>query len=439
MRARTWWAPAAAGLIALLLSLAFIRTGSWSIFDEVTHFDYVVKIAEDRRLPKVNDVLGQTALKEAVCAKAPGFAALAPACGADAVDPSLTPYRGQSTATGYLPFSYAFTGAGAWILHSLPGDASWLTSARLVGALYLAIVAMLIVAVSRRLGASTPTALSAGILAASMPMVLLQFSTVNNDAMAVLCSLGAVWVYLRLRGSPMAQRSLCAFAVATLGMLVKETAVVGVLAVAVLSMRDVVVNPPPRALGVARVIGSAVIAVLIPWVLRTAIYPVVVGANPDNGLQNAAIIAAQGQPPANLVAGNAFLSAITALQIPEGVLAGVWFAVAAQALWILATGIPVAMVLRTGHRSQWRSDRRLLSALTLVTVPAFTFGFLLMLQVTRLPAFFQPRYLLPTIVMAIPVAFAWIRPAWGRAVLVLAGGFAGSVGIALLIAPTWTG
>ena len=72
-------------------------------------------------------------------------------------------------------------------------------------------------------------------------------------------------------------------------------------------------------------------------------------------------------------------------------------------------------------------------------IPLFTLAFLLMLRIGGLPPFFQPRYLLPTVLLAIPVAFAWIRPAWGRALLVIALAYAGVVGIALLTAPTWTG
>lgn len=41
----------AAGTIAFLLSLVFISTGAWSVFDEYTRFDYVVRIAESLELP----------------------------------------------------------------------------------------------------------------------------------------------------------------------------------------------------------------------------------------------------------------------------------------------------------------------------------------------------------------------------------------------------
>ena len=77
MADRRWAAPAAAGLVGFTLSVVFIRTGTWSVFDEYTHFDYVARIAVESRLPMVNDLLGQTALQAAVCERAPGFGALA--------------------------------------------------------------------------------------------------------------------------------------------------------------------------------------------------------------------------------------------------------------------------------------------------------------------------------------------------------------------------
>ena len=53
----------AASAVAFVLSLLFISTGALSIYDEYTHFDYVVRVGESLELPPVNDTLGQTALQ----------------------------------------------------------------------------------------------------------------------------------------------------------------------------------------------------------------------------------------------------------------------------------------------------------------------------------------------------------------------------------------
>ena len=65
-----WIAPVLAAGLATLASLMLIRTGQWSVFDEYTHFDYVVRVAEDLDLPPINDTLGQTALQAAACERA---------------------------------------------------------------------------------------------------------------------------------------------------------------------------------------------------------------------------------------------------------------------------------------------------------------------------------------------------------------------------------
>ena len=440
MTQRRWVAPLGAGLVAFVLSLLFVATGTWSLFDEYTHFDYVAKVGEDFTLPPVNDTLGQTAMQAAVCGPAPGFGGLADSCGAQILDPTRAPYRGASTATGYLPTYYAVTGLGARLLVALPGDLSWLHAARLMGALYLALAAALVVLIARRLGASSLVAFAFAVLVAAMPMVLLQFSTVNNDSLAVVLSLAAVWAFLAMAPSSPVRRSLMAFGIALVAMTVKETAVVAVLAVTALSLRDVIRGGPgTRVVGVVRVLASAAVAVLVPWVVRTFVHPAIVGSNPDNGLQNAAFLESQGTPPINLVAANALRGVSTVFEIPEGTLAGAWFSFAAIMLAMVAFGIPLALVLRTAHRRQWLQDSRVLAVVVLVGVPLFIAGFLLMLRVSGLPLFFQPRYMLGFAVLGVAVAASFVRPAWGRGLAIVALVLAVAVGVSLAVAPEWTG
>ena len=388
----------------------------------------------------MNDQLGQTALQTAVCDKAPGFGRLSPACGADFIDPNLTPYAGASTATGYLPTYYIVTGIGAKVLHGLPLGLTWLAAARVMGAFYLGLVALLVVGIARRLGASSLIAFSAAVTVAAMPMVLLQFSTVNNDALAVLLSLAAVYSFLRMKYSPAVTRSLVAFAFAFAAMTVKETALISVLAVFVLSMRDVLMGERARRwMGALRVVVSAGVVVAAAGILRMVAYPMLVGSLPDNGLQNTAIVEAQGTPPFNLVAGNALRQVPSVFEVPDGVLAGVWFSVAGQVVVLIALGLPLAAILRTTSLREWSSRRRLLGASILIGIPLFVFGFLLLLRVSGLPAFFQPRYLLPLMVLAVAVAAAYIKPAWWRLTVPVATVLVASVGVALMTSPHWSG
>ena len=434
-RPRTWIAPLVAGFVALVLSLLVVSTGTWSVFDEYTHFDYVVKLGEGLALPPVNDTIGQEAMRAAVCDSAPGFGNLAPSCGAQLFDTTMAPYRGASTATGYLPTYYAATGLGARALVALPGDLSWLHASRIMGSIYLAIAAMLLVGIARRLRATSLIAAAAAITVAAMPMVLLQFSTVNNDQLAVVLSLAAVYAFLAMRGSRRWARWLVAFGLAGLAMTTKETALIGVAAVLVLAVREAWRRWRPMA--VAVVLAGA--CVVIPYALRDLAYPSIVGSFPDNGLQNAAILASQGTPPINLVFANALQQIGTVFAVPETFLSGGWFAVAALVGALIAFGLPLAAVLRITRRSQWRSRRILLSVLVLAFPVVFIAGFLLMLRISGLPLFFQPRYLLPVAMLAMAVAATFVRPAWWRLVVPVAGGFAIIVAVAAALAPAWAG
>ena len=238
---RRLWAPALGGLLALSLGLLLVRTRQWSMFDEYTHFDYVVKIAQDLEAPPANDTLGDTGLQTAACERAPGFEALFGLCGQD-IDPAVAPYAGLSTATNYLPTYYVPTGLLTRFMRPVvealnPGHsqtAYWLMSARVVGALYLGLLAALLVAVGRRLGANNVAAVSAALLVVSSPMVLMQFSTVNNDQFAVLLSALAVLFWLALENRSRWIRLSLSYGTALLAITAKETALVAVLAIVLL-------------------------------------------------------------------------------------------------------------------------------------------------------------------------------------------------------------
>ena len=436
----SWAGPAAAGLIAIALSLAFIRTGTWSEFDEYTHFDYVVKVGEGLRLPPVNDLLGQTAIQTAVCKAAPGFGVFAQACGAAIIDPTRMPYAGASTATGYLPTYYLATGLGARLIEALPGDASWLDSARLMGALYLALAAVLVVAIARRLGASSLVAVSAGVAMAAMPMVLQQFSTVNNDSLAVALSLAAVYAYLRMNESTWVRRTTVAFGLSFLALTVKETAIISVAAVAALSLSDrLAFEAKGRWTTIARTGLASGIVIAAAAIMRYVAYPAMVGRVAENGLQEKAIIALQGTPPVNLVAGNALSASMSAFEVPQGTLGGVWFTVAAQAMALAALGLPLAALLRVSARRELRSPRATLALVVVCAVPVFIIGFLASLRLLAVPPLFQPRYLLPIMVLGIAVAAAHISRPWWRLTLPVSVGFAGLVFISLSVSPHWAG
>lgn len=437
LKPRTWLAPGAAALVALILSLLVVSTGTWSVFDEYTHFDYVVKVGDDLALPPVNDLLGQQAMRAAVCDSAPGFGALSPSCAAEILDTTRGPYGGQSTATGYLPTYYVATGLGARALVALPGDLSWLHASRIMGSIYLAIAAMLLVGVARRLGASSWISFGFALIASSMPMVLLQFSTVNNDQLAVVLGLAAVYSFLALRSYSRRLQWPVAFGLSLLAMTVKETALVAVVAVLALAVASVA--RPWRWSPVLLALVAAGVAVVVPFAIRSFAYPVIVGVITDNGMQNDAITAAQGTPPINLVFANALRLIAVVFEVPETFLAGAWFGVAAMIAALLAFGLPLAAVLRVARPVGLLVPKVVLAVCVVVFPVLFIAGFLLLLRATGLPLFFQARYLLPVALLGLAVAAAFVRPWWARVLVPVAGAFVVTVGIAAATAPSWTG
>lgn len=414
---RSWRAPAATGLVAFLLSFLFVQTNTWSVFDEYTHFDYVAKVGQQLTFPPVNDSLGDEALRTAICESAPGFESLRELCDADRLPPEIAPYAGASTSTSYLPIYYTVTGIGARILVAAPGDLEWLQASRIVGSVFLGILAMLILGIARRLGAGSWLAAAGALLVASMPMVLLQFSTVNNDSLATLLSTAAIYAFLALRNRRWFIRWGLAYGIALLAVATKEIAVFSAVVVTVLALRDSMHRDSTRHAVIATVAGIA--TVTVPIAVRASLWPAIVGELPDNGLQNAAIVAMQGAPPMNLVLANALNQIPSVFQVPTSFLAGAWFGVAATVVTLLGFGLCLAIVMRAHSHQEWARSRTLLAAAILAYPPLFITGFLLLLDFSGMPLFFQPRYLLPAAILAIPVAVSWMRPMWTRVLVPL--------------------
>jgi len=186
-------------------------------------------------------------------------------------------------------------------------------------------------------------------------------------------------------------------------------------------------------------LGLGAVAFAVPILLRQWAYPALVGVHGDNGLQRDAIVALQGDPSLPDVLANALQQVPSVFQVPAGPLAGPWFAVGGLTFALLTFGLPVAMVLRTWQGASWRAPRVLLAVTVLTFTPGFMVLFLLVLDLAGSPLFFQPRYLLPVVLLAAAVAASAIRPGWARILLPLAAGYVAVLGWVLATAPTWPG
>ena len=435
-----WIAPVLAAGLATLASLMLIRTGQWSVFDEYTHFDYVVRVAEDLDLPPINDTLGQTALQAAACERAPGFEALYARCGQEIL-PAEAPYAGLSTSTGYLPTYYVITGLLARgvfpVVEALAPDRTaehnWLMAARAVGSLYLGLLAAVLVLMTRRLGADDRSAVALAVLAATSPLMLLQFSTVNNDALGVLLTAVAVLSWLLLEATRPWVRLIVSYGIALLAVSAKETALVALLCVMVLHASHLW-HAGHRIRSLVAPLGAG-IAVIGAYSVARGLWPALTGELPGNDLQADFITSIQGQPSWLDVTGSTLSSVVNGLSAPISPLA--WGGFTSWSVLLAAAAFGGAVARSTTNRFSSDGTRSTWAIATSVAVylVAFPTVFVTYLDTQGDVLYFQPRYLLPGMALAIGLiavgtsrAASWlllaIATAYYVVILVKLGGFA---------------
>ena len=188
-----WWIVVFASAFAasaLVVGLHVQQYPKLSPIDELQHYDYLVK-ASKLQLVRNGERIGQQALREEAC-RGIDAAFTPPPCDTATFDPEVFQERGYNTASSQSPVYYTVSGLLARLLAAGAGLDSLLTAGRLVGAGWLAAGLITIVALARRLGASTfATALSAGVVLFS-PVVLHAHATVNTDAVLLATGGGVV-------------------------------------------------------------------------------------------------------------------------------------------------------------------------------------------------------------------------------------------------------
>lgn len=416
----------AAGLVAVLAGAFLTHSDFHNPLDEYTHFDFVIKVAQDLNIPMMRDTMGQTALQEWACSGEPSFAALT--CGDAYQDPSRAPWSGSSPATQYATPYYLLTGLATRLLHTTLPGLSWMDSARVASVMWLAGLAALIVAVGRRLGGPTTAAVAAGILVCSLPQVLIQGSSVNNDIPAVFLTFLTLWVWLLLRDSRPTLRWGLSLAVAVVAMLVKQHAIVALALIAVLELvqrlRGTVTaqerDPSTRAWfrSLAVVGGGAGLAVVVFGLLYYVIEPAWRGLGPpivgidelirgvepqDFGLANAK---AYGE------IGTVFIgpSYVAGLSTP-------WATNIAAFAAMAAFGGLVYAVLRSPR--PWRADSATaVRQVTFAYVALFPVAFMVYLKMVGQPLFYQPRYHLIGLCIGLAMIFIGASRRWGIVALV---------------------
>jgi hypothetical protein len=203
-------ALALAGLLALAVVLVGLYATTFTQFspvDELQHADYVIKASHGQLLRR-GDRTGQEALGEATCR---GLVVPEPPradnCRTTGDRPPVVEQQsGVNSEEIQPPLYYFVTGALARAGRRVTGASSIVTTARLVGALWLAGGVVVLWALLGLLGVRPSARWAVVALVVSAPTVLDASALVNNDATALLAGGGVLlaavaWEQRRLHGA----------------------------------------------------------------------------------------------------------------------------------------------------------------------------------------------------------------------------------------------
>lgn len=439
-RGKTLIAAVLAAVLTAVLALSFLsRTEFFNPFDENAHYDYVVRIAQTGSAPARTTILSQQALQDWACSSVLGFDQLA--CGADTQDPANAPWAGANTATRYFPTYYALTAIPTRVIHDVAG-ASWLDAARIATTGWLILLSVGLVLLTRRLGLGFFASLATAVLVCSMPMVVVQGTSINNDIAGVAVAVMAVFAWLALREKGALLRLLVSGGLALTAMTIKENSLVAILAIALFEwahqyQRAQPDDRPASAWRSLRLPVLAAAAVGFGYILLLYILdPLVRGPSSAEAEELVAAAVANYEPQDwGLATAKAYAHLSGGLQTANFIPAfgGAW----AQLLPFLATMVIVGSLVYQVMRTSWpwvSSEVAIVAQSAVAYIAAFPILFFLLMKVSGLPLVFQPRYYLPGLVLGAAVLFAGLSRRWAIAALVATCGLYGFMLLEVLAA-----
>lgn len=438
------------------------QTNFLNPWDEASHFDYVYKLAALHELPVAHEPLSDLAADQYICSVRPR-----PDCWRESDSP-----RGmESNITAYLPTYYLSTALVTWAIHALPGDVSWLDSAQLSSLLWLVALVALVVLVGRELNVPQVIAVAAAVVVGVMPIIIVQASSVTNDLAASVFAMASVWAWLALRRRTTMTRLTLSGLLALAAATSKESGAVAILVVAFMeyeqrvlkgrreggsltlpleqeypygdlgtenlehmnsgerrapeeNSRAIPVSLPSRFQGRIHLRSVFVptlfsAAVLFGYLFARILDREMRGAVPPTGFLDNLIASTYPQTMSAALAV-AYSSIVDSLLVPQTFpgFAGAWLQVGARWAAMAAVGGIIILSVRAV----------LVTEPGLVALPRGVFAFfllfppalLIVLKATGPVIFWQPRYYLPGIVLALVLALFQWHLAAGRVVMVVA-------------------
>lgn len=181
----------------LLVGLHVHRYTQISPIDELQHIDYMYKL-QDGHLVRAGDKFGQDAMREEACRGIDAALNDAlPACDSKRFNPNDFQEAGYNTAYIHPPTYYAVEGTIGSVLQKITGVSSLVTTARLVGALWLAIFTVCMWFLMDDFEIPLLARTTVIVLVLTAPTVLHASSTIQPDGTALAA--GAAMVLATLR------------------------------------------------------------------------------------------------------------------------------------------------------------------------------------------------------------------------------------------------
>lgn len=197
-----------------------------SPIDELGHIDVLVKSSHFERV-QIGDRIGETAMREEACRRLDRDDPIPP-CDTPELSPDYFQDLGYVTAASKFPVYHFVTGLPARALTAvLPGVSSIVTTARLLGGLWLAAGLFFTWLVMRELGVKVKSAVPALAILATTPVVLHASSIVNADATLLVGGASLLWSVLLWE-----RRRLPIWAVAGIAVLALATELTNLLGLA---------------------------------------------------------------------------------------------------------------------------------------------------------------------------------------------------------------
>ncbi len=240
MFARPRWALAALlaiiGLSAVFVSVHVDSYTRLSPVDELSHLDYVFR---SPALLAPGDKVEQQALYEQACrgVDAPGFDPVL--CDRDhTYDADAYQEKGFNTAANFTPIYYASTRAVAEVIGVLTPASSLFVTARLTGAVWLALGLALTFLAGRRAGVAPGPLLAVLALLVASPSLIYPSATVTPDAMGLAGGALVVLAALAWEARPDRRRLALLVLVGVVFSLIKLTNILVLGAVALFIVLD---------------------------------------------------------------------------------------------------------------------------------------------------------------------------------------------------------